>query len=277
MSRPRIISLVVIAISIFFASPALAAPKAERWVRWESHEPDSGIRVDHRKWDQFLKRQIIATQDGVHRVAYGVVSDTDRKLLQEYVSEMSEIPVSKLDRREQFAYWINFYNAMTVAIVLEHYPAASIRDIDISPGLFSDGPWGRKVATIENTPLSLDDIEHRILRPIWRDPRIHYAVNCASIGCPNLAASAYRPERLEEQLNAAARSYVNSNRGVNFIGDDLIVSRIYDWFAGDFGDSESDILDHIRLFASPALRDRLSGRTEIDGYVYDWALNDYRP
>ena len=73
-------------------------------------------------------------------------------------------------------------------MVLEHYPVKSIRDIDISPGFFASGPWGAKLATVEGEKISLDEIEHRILRPIWKDPRIHYAVNCASLGCPNLQA-----------------------------------------------------------------------------------------
>jgi Protein of unknown function, DUF547 len=86
---------------------------------------------------------------------------------------------------------------------------ASIRDIAISPGLFSVGPWGRKLIEVEGEPLSLDDIEHRILRPIWRDPRLHYAVNCAALGCPNLRSSAFTAANADILLETAASDYVN--------------------------------------------------------------------
>ncbi len=90
----------------------------------------------------------------------------------------------RLRRAEQFPFWINLYNALTVKVVLDHYPVEIIRDIDISPGLFADGPWGKKLVTVEGEALSLDDIEHRILRPIWKDPRLHYVLNCAALGVP---------------------------------------------------------------------------------------------
>ena len=98
---------------------------------------------------------------------------------------------SLTSRDEQLAYWINLYNALTVKVILDHYPVKSILDIDISPGWFSIGPWGKKLVAVEGVEISLDDIEHRILRPIWRDPRIHYALNCAAVGCPNLLREAF--------------------------------------------------------------------------------------
>jgi len=154
--------------------------------------------------------------------------------------------VSKLNRPEQQAYWINLYNALTVQVVLDHYPVETIRDIDISPGLFSDGPWGKKLVTIEAEPVSLDDIEHRILRPIWRDPRIHYAVNCASVGCPDLLARAYRTDDMDQTLTANAVAYINSARGVALKGGEVSVSSIYDWFEADFGGNEAGVLKHLR-------------------------------
>src|SRR5260370_23661258 len=122
---------------------------------------------------------------------------------------------------------MNLYEEMTVKIVLDHYPVKSIRDIAISPGLFATGPWGRKLITIEGRAVSLDDIEHRILRPIWRDPRVHYAVNCAALGCPNLARRAYDAQRLETMLEVAARTYVNHPRGSSVVDGNLVVAPAY--------------------------------------------------
>jgi hypothetical protein len=163
--------------------PAAApAPRAQLWGRWTAQDPDSARTVDHSAWTGLLARHLRVHRGGVNRFDYGAVTADERSVLGRYLGALQGNAVSALRRDEQRAFWINLYNALTVQVVLDHYPVASIRDIDISPGLFADGPWGRKLATVEGEPLSLDDVEHRILRPIWRDPRIHYAVNCASIG-----------------------------------------------------------------------------------------------
>ena len=146
----------------------------------------STVRVDHRRWGRFLAAYVRPGENGLNRVAYGSVTAEGRADLGAYLDSLAAVPVSTLSRPEQMAFWINLYNALTVRVVLDHYPVGSIREIDISPGLFSNGPWRAELTTVEGEPLSLDDIEHRILRPIWRDPRIHYALNCASLGCPNL-------------------------------------------------------------------------------------------
>jgi hypothetical protein len=174
----------------------------------------------------------------------------------------------------QAAFWVNLYNALTVRTVLQHYPVAGIREIDISPGLFADGPWGAELVEVEGVPLSLDDIEHRILRPIWRDPRIHYAVNCAALGCPNLQREPFAAARLDAQLDAAARAFVGHPRGVAIEDDELIVSSIYRWFSEDFGADDAAVIAHLRTYAPPDLARDLAGFTRIEDYAYDWNLND---
>ena len=170
---------------IFFdTSPLSAAPKAELWEKWQAHDPNARTAIDHSLWDQFLAAYVEAGADGVNTLRYGEVTAADRQKLAAYIHGLITTRVSRFARATQMAYWINLYNALTVKVVLDHYPVATILDIDISPGLFSNGPWGKKLVTIEGEQLSLDDIVHRILRPIWKDPRIHYVVNCASIGCP---------------------------------------------------------------------------------------------
>ena len=158
-------------------------------------------------------------------------------------------------------------------LVATRYPVASIRDIDISPGLFSRGPWDKKLVTVEGEALSLNDIEHRILRPIWRDPRIHYAVNCASLGCPNLQRRAFTGANGDALLDRAAHDYVNSPRGVHFDGRRLIVSSLYVWYGEDFGGSDTAVIGHLRRYAAPALAATLAAATSIGDDSYDWALN----
>lgn len=157
--------------------------------------------------------------------------------------------------------------------MLDNVPVRSIRDIDISPGLFGDGPWGKKLATVEGVGLSLNAIEHRILRPIWRDPRIHYAVNCASIGCPNLQLHAFTADSLDQLLDKAAHDYVNHPRGCRIENGKLVVSSIYVWFQQDFGGNDQAVIGHLELYAESELKAKLLNATRIGAHQYDWQLN----
>jgi hypothetical protein len=245
---------------IFLSSPTgalFSAPKAELWERWTAHDESSTTTIDHSAWTKFLSLYLEKSADGVNRMRYVDIPQADRSRLDEHVARLATITISRFSRAEQRAFWINLYNALTVKVILDHYPVASIRDINISPGLFSIGPWGKKLVAIEGESLSLNDIEHRILRPIWKDPRIHYAVNCASIGCPNLMPLAFSPANTDLILEQGARDYVNHPRGVAIIDGKLVASKIYDWFKSDFGDSDQEVLAHIRRYAEPALRQKL--------------------
>ncbi len=207
-------------------------------------------------------------------VRYADVTPADRTALQDYLEQLQATRVSGLNRDEQMAYWINFYNALTVEVVLEHYPVPSIRRINISPGFFSRGPWDAPLVEVEGESLTLNDIEHRILRPIWQDPRIHYAVNCASIGCPNLQLRAFTADNLEDMLEKAARDFINHPRGVDAEGRRLRLSSIFDWFSEDFGENDRDILEHISGYAKPPLAETLRNYTGRISYGYDWNLNE---
>ena len=256
-------------------APAFAAPRAEPWSRWEGHRPDSTLAVDHSVWDELLSRYNVPAADGGRRFAYGRVSADDRRRLGDYVDSLARVIATALARDQQRAFWINLYNALTVRVVLDRWPVESIRDISISPGLFSVGPWGRKLVTVEGEPLSLDDIEHRILRPIWKDPRVHYAVNCAAIGCPDLRPIAFTAANTEALLEQAARAFVNHPRGARIEdGRRLVVSSIYVWFQGDFGDgTDTAVIAHLARYAEPELKAKLAGIERISGHSYDWAIN----
>ena len=197
----------------------------------------------------------------------------DRTALGNYVKSLESVAVSGYSRAEQRAYWINLYNAKTVELILTRFPVKSIRDINISPGLFTRGPWGAKLMTVEGEKLALDDIEHRILRPIWKDNRIHYSVNCASLGCPNLQPAAFTAENTDSLLERGAREYINHPRGVSLQSGKLKVSSIYIWFQEDFGGSAEGLMEHWSKYANKVLADALknySGGLEHD---YDWRLN----
>lgn len=256
------------------AAPASAAPTAEPWPLWAENNPASTSRVDHGAWDRFLKKYVVTDHpSGVNRVRYASVTPADAQALDAYLRRLRGMEVGRLNRDEQKAYWINLYNALTVKVVLERYPVKSIRDIDISPGFFSDGPWGARLLTVQGRNLSLDDIEHRILRPLWNDNRVHYAVNCASVGCPNLQAEAYTAENMEALLDKGAREYVNHSRGARLESGRLRLSSIYKWFQADFGGSEEAVIRHLREYAGADLGILLKGFRGKISYDYDWRLN----
>ena len=121
--------------------------------------------------------------------------------------------------------------------------------------------------------ISLNDIEHRILRPIWKDPRIHYAVNCASLGCPNLSGTPFTAANKEELLDQAAADYVNHPRGVAFVKGRLRLSSIYDWYGVDFGSDETERLAHLQQYATRDLAEALMNYSGRIKYDYEWDLN----
>jgi hypothetical protein len=268
----RLISTVLVLLLVSRISTAFAAPKADLWPRWTAHDADSSGIIDHDAWNAWLGRFVVISADGINRVAYGRVTADDRKVLQAYIQSLAALDISTYNRAEQFAYWVNLYNALTVDIVLEHYPVQSIREI--KSGFFSFGPWGMELITIEGESLTLDDIEHRILRPIWQDARIHYAVNCASLGCPNLQRQAFTAASTESLLESAAREFINHPRGALVEDGRLVVSSIYDWFVDDFGGNDRGVIEHLKSYAEADLRRALSGVDRISDDRYDWQVND---
>jgi hypothetical protein len=225
--------------------------------------------IDHSQWDKLLSLYVKPSADGVNRVDYAALKQNDADTLSAYLTAMQAVDITQYPRDEQFAYWVNLYNAATLDVILANYPLASIRDI----GLVGQGPWKNKILTVGGKQLSLDDIEHGILRPIWKDVRIHYAVNCASIGCPNLASRAYTALTLEAMLEEAAAAYINHPRGFARVDGALIASSIFDWYGSDWGD-QAAVLAHARKYATPKTKALLGDAATIDGFDYDWALNN---
>lgn len=233
---------------------------------------------DQAGYDRLLQQYVVAGADGVNRVQYAAwkANAPDRAALDAYIASLEATSISKLSRDAQFAAWVNLYNALTLKVVIDHYPVRTIRDIK-STGVFGPkallGPWATKRVTVEGVHYSLDDIEHGVLRAKFRDARVHYALNCASYGCPNLQRRAWRAESLPADLDAAARDYVNHSRGVALEANGLRISSIYRWFQADFGGSQAAVLAHLSQFAQGPTADALAKQPKILGDSYDWSLN----
>jgi hypothetical protein len=238
----------------------------------------------HAPFDALLGRYVSTHRDGVNRVDYGrwKAAGADRAALEAYIQALASQTPSKLPRDEAFALWSNLYNALAIRLVLANHPLSVLQDIRSEPnpaGVPADAPytdpWKHPRIVVEGRLLSMDTIENGIMRPQFRDPRLHYVLNCTSYGRPSLLARAWRAATLEADLDAAARTFVNHPRGVTVRPDGkLAVSSLYTWFIADFGGDEAGILKHLRRYARPGLDVRLAEGATIAEDTYEWELND---
>ncbi|MEM8655593.1 MAG: DUF547 domain-containing protein [Pseudomonadota bacterium] len=272
----RLLPALLIALTLTACMPVerLFAPKADLMSdRWLRIADTPGTEPDYAAYDAFLARYHLATDGGMARVRYDAVTGADKAALATFLTRMQQVNPATLNRNQQLAYWINLYNAQTIRVILDHYPVDSIRDI--GDGLLGLGPWADADLRVNGTALSLNDIEHGIVRPVFDDPRIHYALNCAATGCPNLAPQAWRAATLDTQLDAAEYAYIHDPRGITIADDGTVtVSKIFGWFREDFGGSEASVLAYLTSRADPELRAALDAQNRIDTYAYDWSLND---
>jgi Protein of unknown function, DUF547 len=273
----RLWLMVALAAALVLAPGAGAAPQADLWPRWQAHDPDAMRQIDHGAWEEFLLRYVRIGADGRGRVAYGEVTPADRSLLDGYIDRLAAAPISRYNRAEQLAYWINLYNALLVRVVLAHYPIASLRDLGGKSSPWTGTPWTEPRIEVEGMLVSLSDIEHRILRPIWQDPRVLYALSCGALGCPSLQPEPFRAERLEQQLNDAAMAYINDPGCIRMADEVLEVSSLFRWYEADFGGSERAIINHLMAYADPQLAMRLQKFNRITAAAFDWRLNDAAP
>ena len=274
----RFIFLVL--VSLFIGTTTiLSAPKSDLWPRWQTHNAENNEVIDHSAWQIFLEKYLVTNPlntessaiSGINRLRYAGVSEKDRALLNNYLKKLEGTAVSSFSRPQQRAFWINLYNASTVNLILEHYPLETITNISFS--FFSFGPWDEDLLSVEGVELSLNDVEHRILRPIWKDKRTHYALNCASLGCPNLLPQAFTYLNTESLLEQGARDYINHPRGVKIQGENLILSKIYEWYQADFGGNEEGVIKHLQRYSTNKKLDYLHADDLEIEYQYNWRLN----
>ena len=265
---------IMLALLLVTALPAKALfePKSEAWERWRPAADVATITLDHSAWANVLSRYLnTSTDSGIYLFDYAAVTSADRQQLQSYVDYLASQPVLRLTAQQQQAYWINLYNALTVALIVDNPGVASIRDI--KDGFFSLGPWNRELVTVDGVALTLNDIEHRILRPLYRDARVHFAVNCASLGCPDLQAVPFTADNLDALMDSAARAFLAHPRGLTIEDEAITVSTIFKWFDEDFGDSKAAVLSWIADYAPEGSAEEVRGWAGKVRYEYDWDLN----
>lgn len=253
----------------------------------------SGVALaafDHRHaaWDALVKKHVFPIDNGVATQVHYAAFKRDRAALKTYLDALSAVPQSEFNswsKPEQLAFLINAYNAFTVELILTRYPdLESIQDF----GKFFNNPWKKKFFNLFGKPATLDEVEHGLIRAegVYDDPRIHMAVNCASIGCPALRNEAFVAQRLDEQLEDGVRRFLSDrsrnrlNRGV------LEVSKIFDWYGKDFtkGFRGARTVETFLAAYAPQLSDKTDeqqrireAKARLKFLDYDWALNDRTP
>jgi len=224
----------------------------------------AGAEVDDSIYAELLSQYV---KNGLVNYA-GLKADEAR--LDQYLKTLEQVDPERLPRAEQFAFYINVYNAWTIRLILSGYPG--IKSIKELGGLFQS-PWKKEFVRVHSGILSLDHIEHDILRPRFKDPRVHFVINCASKSCPPLLGEPYRGDMLDEQLTRATTAFLNQPANSRLEGNQLWVSSIFKWFAEDF---DKDVVGFYLKYAQGALRQKLlASRSSIEvKYMdYDWSLN----
>ena len=277
-STPRILGAMALS-ALTLTALSSCAPRAELLQDPIVEQIKEGIRSgqDTFTHDDLTLLLSAHVREDQGRVDYqGLKRDRDK--LASYTARIAQASLSALPEPELKALLINAYNAYTLQLIIERYPdLRSIRDLR--------DPWATKRYVVGGQTLSLDDIEHGLLRPLFKDPRIHFAVNCASIGCPVLAATAFEGARLEEQLEAAARRTLQDPRYATTQGDTLQLTAILDWYGGDFTNPSfkghaKTVAAYVAPYASPQVREliqRHDGAPKVSFLTYDWSLNDVTP
>jgi len=223
---------------------------------------------DHGQWDALLKENVVVLDGG--KASQFRYAGVDRNALQSYLASLSKVDANQFkswSREEQMAFLINAYNAFTVEKVLSRYPdLRSIWDF----GRIFGNPFKDEFFTLLGRPMSLDGIEHGLLRKDYREPRVHYAVNCASVGCPMLREEAYVAARLERQLEEQAARFLSDRSRNRWHDGRLEVSKIFDWFREDFEPRQAYFARYASLLGYPG------GEVPLSFLDYDWSLNDFR-
>ena len=220
--------------------------------------------ITHQEWDVLLKKYV--NEDGW--VDYQGFQNDSLSLIT-YLDKLSLNPPAKAWPDEsKLAYWINAYNAFTVKIIIDNYPLKSITELHTVPLVAT--VWHEEFFQIGGQPASLDQIEHAILRKEFNEPRIHFAINCASVSCPVLRNEAYEADKLEEQLTEQARLFLNSPIRNQIEADKVEISRIFQWFKGDFT-REGTLIEFLNQY-SPI---EINKNAKVSYLSYDWNLNEF--
>lgn len=259
------IKLTVIFLIIFIVTASFGGMVSYRLLAKVRFETTTSTPPSHNLWDALMKDFVV---DG--HVNYKELLKNRERLDIYLIHLQAHVPSANWSREEQLAYWINAYNAFTIKIVLDHFPLNSIKDISGKLQIpLVNTTWDINFIEIGDKKLSLNDIEHRILRKEFNEPAIHFAIVCASVSCPPLRSGAYFADKIDKQLNEQALAFIN-DKSKNLIAVNHIeISKLFNWFEGDFTKTGS-LVDFLNKYAAT----KINKDAKIDYLDYDWSLND---
>lgn len=266
--------LAFLALSLVYTPIVSAAPKAELIEFWDDREALSIMQVDHSDWQDILTAYVDDQHpSGVNRFDYSSVTPRDATKLKNYLSYLQKMEPRQLNSEEAKAFWINLYNAILVDKIVDAYESGSRRAINrLMNGGVESRVLKRVSAELLMQEISLNDIQHGILRPIWKDPRVHFALSNGALSGASIQKTAFTGDNNEELLEKAQAEFMQHPRAVRVEGNSLVLNSVFEWYASDFGDTNSAVLAYISENTSDAMRQAMDGLSRIS-FDYNWDLN----
>ena len=270
MGMKHLLRLALLGLALIVCQ-AVAAPAPEYWAYWDVSDERNSEVIDHSAWDSILQKYaVLDPQTGIVSFSYGKLSRDDRKSLDRYVDKMEDLDPREYSRLEQKAYWMNLYNALTIQAVEENYKELSKSQFQHS---LDAKARDKKRVKIERKKLSLNDIEHRILRPIYRDHRVLFGLNRTTRDCPNLPNRAFTASNIKTQLKAAGRRFINNNIGLRYADGVLSASWLFEEYMTDFADDKKTLQKVFAHYAQDMKALYVLGYTGTIQYMRDPRLN----
>ncbi len=222
----------------------------------ENESVSSNPPFTHDKWDQLLRKYVSTSG----KVNYKGLK-ADKAELESYLKYLQENQIQdNWSKAKKMAYWINAYNAFTIKLIVDNYPVSSITK------LYNGKPWDQKWIKLDGQTYNLNNIENDILRPQYKDARIHFAVNCAALSCPPILNQAWTENNLNQLLEKQAKAFINNPKFNTIESNEIEISKIFEWYAVDFG----NIVDYLNRYS----KTKISANAKVKYKEYDWALNE---
>ncbi|MBX2849908.1 MAG: DUF547 domain-containing protein [Acidiferrobacterales bacterium] len=266
ISRALIFNFAAFCFAFFTLGEVQAAPKSSEIRFWNDSEEQSVLEPDYSQWAEFLEKYVVPNADqDINRLRYSEVTEDDKNALDDFVDYLQKMDPRQLNKQRQKAYWLNLFNVRIVQRVLDEEPESSIKEL-------GRGLWRNKGLYISMQKTSLNDIEHGILRPIFKDPRVHFSLMAGTEGSANILPQPFDGDNVEALLEQNTREFLNHERGVSIEQDKVTISTIFKWYRNDFGGSVESVKTFILPYLDSDKAEALSNASKID-YDYSWKLN----
>jgi len=259
----RILNVALMLLVLSGIGVVHAAPDSELIPFWNDYEAQSAMNVDHSAWGGILETYVDDQHpSGINRFDYEAMTSGDKLAIENYLDYLQQFEPRQLNLMQQKAYWLNFYNAAVVNRVLNNYPLDSTRRLN----------WRARSYEVVMQRISLNVIEHGILRPIFKDPRVLFALNAGNLGSGDLQKTPFTEDNTEQLLEKITSQFLNHPRGARVDDGVLTVSKIFQWYIDDFGGTKANVREYVRRYANDDLKIAID-RTRGARYSYDWSLN----